>query len=203
MLIAISQRIDFLPNRNEYRDALDQRLLRLVVELGHTPVQVPNVLFFDNDFKELLNWLNKINPDGFILSGGNDIGEFKNRDETEKKLYKWATNNEKPILGICRGMQLIGVLNGVKLKPVSNHVNTEHPIFLNHQNDKSQIRNSYHNYALENCPKEFQILHLSQDGEIESIKHLSKKIIGIMWHPERNTPFLVDDIKLLKYIFSV
>ena len=96
MLIAISQRIDFIPSRNEYRDSVDQNLLRLIIELGHIPIQVPNVLLVKNKNQKLVEWLKKINPQGLILSGGNDINEHEKRDDTEKFLYTWAKNKKKP-----------------------------------------------------------------------------------------------------------
>lgn len=95
MIIAISQRIDFISNRNEHRDAVDQNLIRLIDDLGHTPIQVPNVLFAKNKNQKLDEWLIKLNPGGLILSGGNDIGEFENRDATEEFLYIWAKKKQK------------------------------------------------------------------------------------------------------------
>ena len=166
--------------------------------MGHIPIQVPNVLFLKN--KKLTEWLIKLNPGGLILSGGNDISEFEKRDATEKFLYNWAKKNKKPVLGICRGMQMIGVLNNVELKKVSNHVNVKHLI----QSDLNQneIRNSFHSYSLVKCPNEFKILYTSEDGEIESIMHKTDKIYGIMWHPERETPFLNEDLKMINLIFN-
>ena len=43
-LLAVSQRIDYYPNRNELRDALDQRLSQWVAYCGFTPVPIPNNL---------------------------------------------------------------------------------------------------------------------------------------------------------------
>lgn len=200
MIIVISQRIDFISNRNEYRDAVDQNLLRLIDYLGHIPIQVPNALFVKNKIKKLTEWLIKVNPGGVILSGGNDIGEFEDRDATEEILYKWAKKNKKPVLGICRGMQMIGVLNDVELKKVSNHVNVKHLIISKFEQNK--IRNSFHNYSLVKCPEGFEILFTSEDGEIESIKHKTDKIYGIMWHPEREIPFLNEDLEMIRLIFN-
>ena len=200
MIIAISQRIDFISSRNEYRDSVDQNLLRLINDLGHTPVQVPNILFSKNKKQKLEEWLVKLNPGGLILSGGNDIGEFDNRDATEQFLYTWAKNKNKPVLGICRGMQMIGVLNDVELKKVSNHVNVKHLIISKFEQNK--IRNSFHNYSLVKCPEGFEILFTSEDGEIESIKHKTDKIYGIMWHPEREIPFLNEDLEMIRLIFN-
>ena len=131
MIIVISQRIDFISERNEYRESIDQNLLRLINNLGHIPIQVPNVLFEKNNAKKLIQWLIEVKPGGLVLSGGNDMGDYNDRDATEKFLYRWFEKNDKPILGICRGMQMIGVFNNVELKKVSNHVNVNHFIFQN------------------------------------------------------------------------
>ena len=200
MIIAISQRIDYIPNRNEYRDAVDQNLLRLIIELGHIPIQVPNVLFTKSKSQKLDEWLIRLNPGGLILSGGNDIGEFEKRDSTEEFLYTWAKNNNKPILGICRGMQIIGVINSTELKQVKNHVDVNHSIISAFS--VKQIRNSFHNYSLKNCPEGFEVLFYSEDGEIESIRHKTDRIFGIMWHPERYKNFKLFDKRLIKNYLS-
>ena len=59
------------------------------------------------------NILNKLRPDGIILSGGNDIfnlvkkTENKIRDDYEKKIYLYARKKKIPLLSVCRGFQFI------------------------------------------------------------------------------------------------
>ena len=141
-------------------------------------------------------------PDGLILSGGEDIGINIRRDNLEKKLIKYFTRKKKPILGICRGMQVLSIFFGSNLKKlenkhfeyivekVKNHVNTRHEC-KPQTKDKLFPRsvNSYHNYAIKKCPKDFLVTTKSSDGTIESIKHLKYKWEGWMWHPERDKPF--------------
>lgn len=201
MKIAITQRIDFVEDRNEYRDCLDQSLVKLIVSLGHIPLLISNVFLQDNSVSFIEKYLNQFEPEGILISGGNDIGEFPERDKTEEYLYNWALKKNIPILGICRGMQLIGLLNGAKLKKVDGHVKISHKV-VNTLNDKVFEKNSYHDYSLSNCPKDFDIIYLSNDGEIESIKHKQKKIVGIMWHPEREKVFSEDDLNLIQEIYG-
>ena len=61
--------------------------------------------------------------DGFIFSGGNDIGEMDLRDKSEHTL-NYAEKNKMPVLGICRGMQLMAVWAGADLIKVQGHVRT-------------------------------------------------------------------------------
>ena len=79
-IVAVSQRIDNYPDRNECRDALDQNLTSFVLESGFFPFPVPNKLTkgitgqFVQMKNELYSWLEVLKPSAFILSGGNDIG---------------------------------------------------------------------------------------------------------------------------------
>tara|TARA_B100001057_G_scaffold494630_1_gene591634 strand:- start:241 stop:846 length:606 start_codon:yes stop_codon:yes gene_type:complete len=201
MKIAITQRIDFIKNRNEYRDSIDQALIKLIISTGHSPLLVPNSLIQDDSSDMLENWLLDNNPEGILISGGNDIGQYSDRDRTEKYIYHWALKESLPILGICRGMQIIGLLNASKLKKVIGHVNKNHSV-LNISKSEESIKNSYHSFSLSNCPKDFDITFLSKDGEIEGIKHNKKKIFGIMWHPEREIIFLKEDINFIKKVYG-
>ena len=200
MKIAITQRIDYLRKRNEYRDSIDHELVKLILSIGHKPLLISNLLY-DDKKKTINKWLDDFKPEGIIFSGGNDFGEFIIRDKTEEFLYYWALKKRIPILGICRGMQLIGLLNGTKLKKIKNHINLNH-IIVNQSNKKEYLKNSFHAYSLENCPKDFKITFLSKDGEIEGIVHKKENITGIMWHPERDSSFSKSDINLLKKIFE-
>lgn len=200
MKIAITQRIDFIENRNEYRDCIDQALINLVLCSGNSPLLISNSLIKENNTHYLEKCLLDYNPDGILISGGNDIGQYISRDKTEEYLYSWALKNNLPVLGICRGMQIIGLLNGSSLKKVNGHVNKRHSV-LNIAKNKKSIKNSYHSFSLSECPKDFEVTFLSEDGEIEAFKHNKKKISGIMWHPERENIFLKDDINFIKNIY--
>ena len=136
---------------------------------------------------------------GVILSGGNDIGEFESRDITERYLLDYAFKTKKPLLGICRGMQLMATWAGCGLKKVENHAATYHKIEFN---EKILEVNSYHNYAINFCPKNFSVLAKSPDNEIEAIRHNYLNWEGWMWHPEREKIFTKFDLKNLRKIFN-
>ena len=201
--VGITQRVDKLKPLAEYRDALDQNVVKWIINAGFTPVPIPNSLVNTNLTKKsqpkLDTWLNEINIDALLLTGGNDIGKVPNRDLTEHYLLKWAEKNVIPVLGICRGMQMMGVYENIKLIKVKGHVKSHHHIYLMNDNKKMPlIVNSFHNYALEKCPDKYTILAKSEDGVIEAIKHKKLPWEGWMWHPERDESFSVNDINMYK-----
>ena len=203
--IAISQRVQKIEEYKEFRDQLDIKLIEFVTQLGFNPIPVPNFKKKNNaDLTSLLKWLKIIKPSGIILSGGDDIGKFKYRDQNEIRLLQWSVEKKIPLIGICRGMQLIGQCHNVKLKKIKNHVGTRHYIVSTKKNQKNKKKrkvNSFHNYALSKCPKKFNVIYKSLDGIIESIESRSKKIYACMWHPERESSFKRNDILKFKSFF--
>lgn len=204
-IVAVSQRIDDYPERNECHDALDQKLCRFIKECGFLPLPVPNGLITkrgdNNEYcsEELVAWLMAFSPDGILLSGGNDIGSFPIRDNTEKIMVNFAEQRELPVLGICRGMQMLATLAGAKLKRVSGHIRTRHT--LQGGTITGEV-NSFHNMALDACPEGYHVMAKSEDGEIEAICHDNLAREGWMWHPERETTFDERDITRAKNLFE-
>ena len=194
-VVAVSQRVDFFPERNERRDALDQYLVTFIASCGAMAIPVPNTLASCN----LLGaWLDFVKPSAVLLSGGNTIGECPDRDLTERLLLDHAKTGVLPVLGICRGMQMLGVWAGVELKTVTNHVHTRHQLTGRIEGEV----NSFHNQVLIDLPSEFIVLARSEDGEIEAIRHDHLPWEGWMWHPERELPFSFRDVDRLRELFS-
>lgn len=184
--VVVSQRVDDIQNRAELRDALDQELVKFLAEIGFMTFPAPNS-FFELQNGELLNsWLAEINPDAIVLSGGNNIGDFASRDRTEGALIRYASNQKLPLLGICRGMQMLAHYHSTSLIPVKGHVKSRHRL----EGEISWEVNSFHDFAVENCPSGFKIFATCViDGTIEGIKHIQLPWEGWMWHPERDNIF--------------
>lgn len=190
-VVVVSQRVDFYPERNERRDALDQDMIIWLLSAGYLPYPIPNALFTDTMIRD---WLDVLQPAGIILSGGNDVGKERRRDFTEEELLRYAERKSLPLLAICRGMQMLARSCLVDLKSVNGHIGSRHELV----GEITGEVNSYHQFSLTECPSGFRVLACSQDGEIEAIAHKTLPWEGWMWHPEREGHFHERDTQRLK-----
>ncbi|MCD7904786.1 MAG: gamma-glutamyl-gamma-aminobutyrate hydrolase family protein [Clostridiales bacterium] len=158
--------------------------------------------------------------DGFLFTGGNDVdpklygesltdkceGINKDRDFLEKRLLHLCIEADKPLLGICRGIQLINALLGGTLykdlptehpSPVEHHMKPPYDIpchsvtiFRNtplHKLLKKDVIevNSYHHQAVKALAPCLKPMALSPDGITEAVYMPNKKYIqAVQWHPE-------------------
>src|SRR5579884_3147277 len=103
--IAVSQRVSVVPDYGERRDCLDQAWTRFLAACGLIPVLIPNVT------ETALALCEAASVSGLLLTGGNDLhslgGDAPERDEVENALLEWAEQRGLPVLGVCRGMQII------------------------------------------------------------------------------------------------
>jgi putative glutamine amidotransferase len=190
--VAVSQRVDLWVDRDERRDALDQRLCQWLLAVGCLPIPVPNTLATPDGTAppDLQSWLFAVYPDAVLLSGGNDIGEMVERDFTEYNLLTYAKDQGLPVLGVCRGMQMMAVWAGGSLIPVNGHVRTRHQLQVSDSSGgwPSKV-NSFHDFALADCPPGFVATAHAEDGTIEAMRHETLPWEGWMWHPERESSF--------------
>lgn len=196
-LIAISQRVSTENNHQERRDSLDQRWARFLLSAGCLALPVPN------HAETTARFLAQTRPDGVLLTGGGDIGALggtdPERDDAEQCLIDWARTESVPILGVCRGMQVIQNLFGASLVPIADHVATEHDISIA---GGTRNVNSFHGFgALESVP-ELDVMARAADGVIEAVRHTHEPCLGIMWHPERRAEAAAEDLQIFADFFG-
>jgi putative glutamine amidotransferase len=160
--------------------------------------------------------------DGFLFTGGPDISPFRyeeetmaqcgvvvpERDKMEEDLFSSIIDTNKPVLGICRGMQIMNVFLGGTLyqdisaqlptpvqlahsqtsgnSVVSHNVIVEKGSLLHNINPKDCIQvNSFHHQAIKDLAPCLKTAGKSTDSLIEAIYHPHKKFfLGVQWHPE-------------------
>ncbi len=196
-IVLVSQRVDVLPDRNERRDALDQKLVAFLAECGLMAVPVPNR---PETVKPLVAALP--GASGVVLSGGNDLcaygGTAPERDETERLLRRECLDRGWPLAGICRGMQALVHEDGGKLARMAGHVAVRHAL----QGRLDRTVNSYHGWAVTSCGPRWEILARTADGSVEYARRSDVPIVGIMWHPEREAAFDPEDLRLFRDLFG-
>ena len=187
-------RVDYYCETSERRDAIDQRWYKFLNACDINPVLLPN--------DEIsLGYLDKVS--GIILSGGNSLkvleGNAPERDNVEEKLIKSAIELKLPIFGVCRGMQVIQNYFSIPLYAIPNHIGKRHDVEFNNWTLNT---NSYHQYGTIDSVDEMIVQAKAEDGVIESIRHRTLPIQGIMWHPEREFEFSEFDKQLFKDHFN-
>jgi|TARA_B100001971_G_C18221024_1_gene557209 putative glutamine amidotransferase len=197
-IIFISQRLDKVGKYNELRNNIDIRFSLFLKKIGMMPILIPNNCF------QLKVLFKKIRPKGIILSPGGDPREKDKRYEVERLLINYSKKNNIPLLGICRGAQALNLFFGGKIKKINNHVRRNHNLQGMLIKNKIKIKTKcFHEYGIEKSilGKNLKVLASSKDGSIECFEHITKKIMGIMWHPERFKKFRKFELNLIKRFF--
>ncbi|MGL4452612.1 MAG: gamma-glutamyl-gamma-aminobutyrate hydrolase family protein [Sarcina sp.] len=217
-IIGVSANILRANEKDNFQGYCKQRVfsgyLDSIIQGGATPIVIP---VSNND--EVLDRQVEI-LDGVIISGGYDVSpRFYNedstkfikeihplRDEFEIKLIQKAMKKGIPILGICRGMQLINVVNGGNLYQDNSlsksyfvkHVQDALPEYSTHKiivekdsflydilGEEAMV-NSYHHQSIKDIAKGFKVIGRASDGIVEAIEweQDDRVIVGVQWHPE-------------------
>ena len=163
-------------------------------------------LEYFRDFEVVLIYLYNITYacaqcDAFAIVGGEDVNpklydEYNHNsrgvnneiDMLDLEVIKYAILNNKPILGICRGLQVINVYFGGSLKQnIFNHMNCYHKLLLveNYLDlPESCEVNSYHHQSIKKIGSNLKPIYYSIDGEIELVIGAKNPVIATQFHPE-------------------
>lgn len=220
--------IGIVPLFDEYKDSywMLPGYMLSIEKCGGIPIMLPLITNKEN-IKKLTKYC-----DGFLFSGGHDVNpnlykeEKSNkchnicveRDEMETILFEEIIKEDKPLLAICRGIQIINVLLGGSLyqdlqtQKGLNHVQKP-PYDINfHKVDiikdtplynllnLNEIGvNSYHHQAIKDLAVNLKPMAVSKDGLIEGVYLEDKKFVwGLQWHPEFNYEKEETSIKIIK-----
>ncbi len=195
---------------------LAQGYYQSVLKAGGIPLVIPAY----EDMATLVATLERI--DGLLLSGGGDLnpmlldeepvpglgGICPQRDKAELWLIRMAYNRQLPILGICRGIQMMAAALGGSVYQDLKSQYTANPLIKHSQDlareyashtvrieqdsllyrimgsDKLAV-NSFHHQAVRNPGACFRVSAYAPDGVIEAIESTEhKSLLGVQWHPE-------------------
>lgn len=159
--------------------SVSQNLIQYLAWVGYFSISLSK-----HSAGDLPKFISSFQPDLIVLSGGESIGEDSARDSFEYGLLDLIQKTDTPTLGICRGMQIIGSFVGQTPTPLKNHSGTKHLV----GGLISAEVNSFHNFGFESVTMPLVPLITAHDGTIEAFKHDKLPWLGVMWHPERDTP---------------
>ena len=208
---------------------LAEGYFRSIEMAGGIPVVIP----ITENHIELAALLDRI--DGLVLSGGADINPLylgedpipqlgsinPRRDRMEILLTRLAYDRQLPILGICRGIQVLtAVLGGKLYQDIQSQSESSFPI--KHSQDLARgvashfvdavpgsivqtllgdrfAVNSFHHQAVSKCGPLLRPTAYSADGIIEAVESTEyKSVVGVQWHPEC---FILEDDRCMHPLF--
>ena len=194
---------------------------KAIVQAGGVPFLIPLDLP-EPSLRHLYDITN-----GILLAGGGDIDPAifhgaghatirdvePNRDQAEIAITRWSVAEGRPLLGICRGIQVIAVAAGGTLiedipseapdavphkrpkgaEREAGETGIVHPVRLTMSSRLANIVgaesvsvNTIHHQAVRTVPPPFDVVGRSPDGLVEAIEHRDHRfVIGVQWHPEQ------------------
>lgn len=211
-IVALSCDID-----EEGRIRLLQAYVHALWKAGAIPVLMPPL----TEQKNIGEWLQAVGVSGVVLTGGADIEPSRfgeeaipelgrvsaQRDESELMLFQEALERKLPILGICRGLQVINVACGGSLvqdmrtqlgEAFSVHdqkIPTQMPVHHVGLAPESEVAalfgtcslrtNSHHHQCVDLIGRGLSVVGRSDDGVVEALESAAMNAIAVQFHPER------------------
>lgn len=206
--VGVSLRVVEAPEYQEPRDAISQDWVNFLSGYEIRPILIPNKLPDTTEF------IKDMKLSALLLSNGNNVGPLDveeeklgmddvsiDRDNTERELIGFAVSNQIPLIGVCRGFQMLNVYFGGKLvRDLSDvcgipkpHVRGTHEVQFVDGDLKRQLKldnmitNSFHNQGVTSSTlsKQLRSFAMADRGIVEGVHHPDLPIVGIQWHPER------------------
>jgi putative glutamine amidotransferase len=211
--------IDGIPEGLPASWVMNQRYYRAATSVGAVPWMVPLLHDDPDTLREIYDRL-----DGVLIAGGVDMdpatyGEERTglcgsidtaRDAVELRLTTWAMEDQKPLFGICRGLQVVNVAMGGSLyqdisaqyQPAIKHDyfptagyprdHLAHEVALAEgsrlrhafENDRVLV-NSMHHQGIRQLGRDLRVTATAPDGLIEGIESVNGHfLVAVQWHPE-------------------
>ena len=215
------------PDQTSYHHILTGPYVRCITAAGGYPIVLPAIV---DRCEEALSMV-----DGLLLIGVGDIegkhlgaenhpkAKFFNplRDEFELALIKLAAQRKMPMLGVCRGLQMMNVALGGSLY---QDINDEQGTDFDHQREKtpdlpvhavsiaaesclasilgttSVSVNSVHHQAIKDVSSKLKAVAWAPDGVIEAAEACGDSgfMLGVQWHPERMAEKQPEQLRLFE-----
>lgn len=173
--------------------------------------------------------------DKLILTGGQNVDPahykeditfdpslmHQERDAFELALFEEARAQNKPVFGVCRGMQLINVALGGSLnqdislrqpEPVkhlqdpipvevpTHSVTTEEGSVLRQVYGEQTEVNSFHRQSLKDIAPGLKVTAISPDNIVEGVESESEPIMAVQWHPDFAYDALEQEMRMFRYV---
>lgn len=189
-------------------ERLAQEYSQIVSDLGFLPFILPHT---EANFEQFIDEL-----DAFVLTGsasdidpklyhqdntGSNNCDLK-VDEQELKFLSLVAQSKKPLLGICRGMQLMNIFDGGTLQQDIPSAPIDHYDYKKQDKPTHSILvtnsryleagtyniNSIHHQAVDVVGENLKATGIAPDGVVEMIEHQNLPWLGVQWHPEFELP---------------